>query len=219
MLIEKQTRVDRKAHAQAVSERHSGVRRRRGALHLRQPRDLRPHAQLRPVALRRLSQFLQQAVERDALRADERRRQGRRPRRDAADIVFACRSLDRRRAAARRRGGRQSSSQPTVSTSPPRRSTSSCGTSTATGTSSWPRSICARRREQRSAARGARWCACWKRCFALRIRSFRSSPRSFGRRSRRSRASMAIRFRFSPIPKADFAKLDPIASTADRDAG
>ena len=76
--------VDRKAHAQAVSERHSGVRRRRGALHLREPRDVRPHAQLRSVALRGLSQFLQQAVECDAVRADERRRQGCRPRRGAA---------------------------------------------------------------------------------------------------------------------------------------
>ena len=46
------------------------------ALHVREPRDLRPHAQLRPQPLRRLPQLLQQAVERDALRADERRGQG-----------------------------------------------------------------------------------------------------------------------------------------------
>ena len=69
--------VDRQAHATPVPERDSGVRRRCAALHVREPRDVRPHAQLRPEPLRGLPQFLQQAVERDALRADERRRQGR----------------------------------------------------------------------------------------------------------------------------------------------
>ena len=47
-------------------ERHSGVRRRRAALHVREPRDVRTHAELRPQPLRRLPQLLQQAVERDA---------------------------------------------------------------------------------------------------------------------------------------------------------
>ena len=72
--------VDREAHAQAVPGRHSELRRRRAALHVREPCDLRPHAQFRPLALRRLPQFLQQAVERDAIRADERRGPGLRAR-------------------------------------------------------------------------------------------------------------------------------------------
>ena len=76
--------VDREAHAQAVPERHPVVRRRRLALHLREPRDLRAHAQLRPEPLRGLPQLLQQAVERVALRADERRGQGGRTRRPLA---------------------------------------------------------------------------------------------------------------------------------------
>ena len=62
---------DRQAHAQAVPERHPRVRRRRAALHVREPRDVRPDAELRPVALRGLSQLQQQAVERDEVRADE----------------------------------------------------------------------------------------------------------------------------------------------------
>ena len=68
--------VDREAHAQAVSRRHPELRRRRAAVHVREPRHVWPHAQLRSLALRRLPQLLQQAVERDALRADERRGPG-----------------------------------------------------------------------------------------------------------------------------------------------
>ena len=71
-------------------ERHPGVRRRRAALHVRLARDVRPHAQLRPQPLRGLPQLLQQAVERDALRADERRGQGLRARRDRCRS--SCRS-------------------------------------------------------------------------------------------------------------------------------
>ena len=77
------------AHAAPVPERDSGVRRRCAAVHVREPGDVRAHAQFRPQPLRGLPQFLQQAVERDALRADERRRQGCRPRRgDAEDADF-----------------------------------------------------------------------------------------------------------------------------------
>ena len=140
--------------------------------------------------------------------------QGRRTRRCGADIVFARRPVDRRRAAERGGGSRTSSLQRTGSTSPPRPSTSSSGISTATGTLSSPRSISRIPTRLRSAARDARWSACSKPRSGSPIRSSRSSPRSSGKRSRRSQANMAIRFRFSVFPKADFGKLDPKASTA-----
>ena len=89
-------RGHREAHAQAVPRRHPGLRRRRDALHVREPRDVRPHAELRPLALRGLPQLLQQAVERDALRADERRGQGHRPRRLGARDPVHRGPLDRR---------------------------------------------------------------------------------------------------------------------------
>ena len=73
----KAARIDREAHTQTVSERHPGLRGRRGAVHVCEPRDLRAHAQFRLESLRGLSQLLQQAMECDALRADERRGQGR----------------------------------------------------------------------------------------------------------------------------------------------
>ena len=84
MMDPRQARVHRRAHAQAVSQRHSVGRRRCAALHVRLARDVQPHAELRHGPVRGLPQLLQQAVERDALRADERRRQGRRAGRCAA---------------------------------------------------------------------------------------------------------------------------------------
>ena len=90
----------RAAHAQGVSGGHPGVRRRRGALHVRVARHVQPHAQLRPEALRGLPQLLQQAVERDALRADERRGQGLRPRRGRAADADVRRPLAARPPAA-----------------------------------------------------------------------------------------------------------------------
>jgi valyl-tRNA synthetase len=69
----------REAHPQGIPRRHPRVRHRRAALHLRQPRHARPRHQVRHEALRGLSQLLQQAVERHALRADELRGQGLRP--------------------------------------------------------------------------------------------------------------------------------------------
>ena len=63
---------------------------------------------------------------------------------------------------------RSTRTSPTIaSTSPRRRSTSSSGTSTATGTSSWPRCSSRRRIRRSSAARGARWCACSRRSLRL----------------------------------------------------
>ena len=49
-------------------------RRRCAALHVRRARDVRAHDQFRSQARRRLQEFLQQAVERGALRADELRK-------------------------------------------------------------------------------------------------------------------------------------------------
>ncbi len=109
---------DREEHAQGIPGRHPGLRRRRAALHLRVARHARPQHQLRPQALRGLSQLLQQALERHALRADELRRPGLRlrqaggmragrlrPRRLHA--FLAGRPLDRVALAARRSGGRE----------------------------------------------------------------------------------------------------------------
>ena len=150
--------VDREAHAEAVPERHSELRRRRAALHVREPRDLRPHAQLRPRPLRRLPQLLQQAVERDALRADERRGQGLRPRPARVPGAVVRRPLAARPAAAGEARDRREPRASTASTSRRRRSTSSSGTSTATGTSSARRSSCSapRRPTTPAAARGTR---------------------------------------------------------------
>ena len=66
-------RESRKAHPQGLSRRHPGGRRRRAALHVRRAGNVRAHDQLRSQARRRLQEFLQQAVERGALRADELR--------------------------------------------------------------------------------------------------------------------------------------------------
>ena len=122
-----------------LSERHPGLRRRRAALHFRLARELLAHAELRPRPLRGLPQFLQQAVERDALRADEHRRPGLRHGR-----IETCRALYLGQAgssapcnAPRRKSRRGSPS--TASTTSPARSTASSGTSTATGTSRSPR--------------------------------------------------------------------------------
>jgi valyl-tRNA synthetase len=59
----------------------SRLRRRCAALHVLLARQPRPQRQLRLEALRGLPQLLQQALERDPLRADELRGQGLRPRR------------------------------------------------------------------------------------------------------------------------------------------
>jgi valyl-tRNA synthetase len=76
----------------------------------------------------------------------------------------------------------------TASTTSRPASTSSSGTSTATGISSSRRCRSRTARRNSSARRAARCCACWKRCCAWPTRSSRSSPKSCGRRSRRSRA-------------------------------
>ena len=105
-------------HAEGIPGRHPGLRRRCAALHVRVARLAGPQHQLRFQALRGLPQLLQQALERDALRADELRRPGLRParahegrmrrRRPCARLpqVQPGRPLDHLAAAARRgRGG------------------------------------------------------------------------------------------------------------------
>ena len=106
-------------HRGRVPERHPRLRRRCAALHLLLAREPRPQRQLRLEALRGLPQLLQQALERDPLRADELRGQGLRPRRAHQGRVraraavpqlpelLAGRPLDHRRAAARRGRGRR----------------------------------------------------------------------------------------------------------------
>ncbi len=69
-------RAHREEHAQAISERHPGVRHRRAALHVVRARDDGPRHPLRSRPHRRLQELLQQAVERRALRADEHGRPG-----------------------------------------------------------------------------------------------------------------------------------------------
>ncbi len=63
-----------------------------------------------------------------------------------------------------------------------------------------------------SAARAARWCACSKSRCGWRTRSFRSSPRSCGRRYRCSRASAQPDAESSvmiqPFPRAQPEKID-----------
>ena len=146
----KQAERSKKTHAQGIPGRHPGLRHRRAALHLRQSLAIaRPRHQVRPEPLRGLPQFLQQAVERHALRADERRRPGPGPRPPAerpglrrlgAARIQLRRPLDRQPAAARRSTRSSSTSPTTASTCSPRPSTSSSGTSSATGISKSPRS-------------------------------------------------------------------------------
>ena len=59
---------------QGIPGRHQCARRRRAALHHGRAGRPRPRHQVRPRPRRGLQELLQQAVERDALRADERRR-------------------------------------------------------------------------------------------------------------------------------------------------
>ena len=137
------------------------------ALHLRLAGFVLAHAQLRHQPLRGLPQLLQQAVERHPLRADERAGQGQRIRAAHARAVRAgrlpalrCRRpLDRLAAAAHRSRSRTRHGANTASTRPPAPSIRSSGTSTATGTWNWPRSICSIPTRRRSAPPAAPCCS------------------------------------------------------------
>ena len=195
----------------AFPEGHPGLRRRRAALHLRLARELLAHAQLRPRPLRGLPQLLQQALERDALRADEHRGQGLRRRRVAAGGALHLGQVDRQHAAAHRGAKSKRASPSIASTTSPARSTASSGTSTATGTWRSPRSSSRRATRRSSAARAARWSACWRPRCASRTRSSRSSPRSSGRTSRRSPARRARPSCSRPTRNRQPEKIDEAA--------
>ncbi len=170
--------------AQALSERNRAVRCRCAAFHDGRFGDARPHRELRHQALRGVSKLRQQAVERHAIRADEYRgprlRIGRKP----SGAIVVRRPLDHRRIAAHRGRGGARASPTTGSTTSPTRSTRSCGTNTAIGTSSSPRCSWERATRLRSAPRAERWCACSKPHCVWRIRSFRSSRKSCGKKFR-----------------------------------
>ena len=165
-------------HRGRVPERHPRLRRGCAAVHVLLARQPRPQRQLRFQALRGLPQLLQQALERDPLRADELRGQGLRPRRahqggvragpavPQLPDVLASRPLDHRRAAARRGGSGAGLRRIPARCRRAVRSMRSSGTSTATGTSRSPRSSCSRAPSRSSAPPGARCCACSRRCCA-----------------------------------------------------
>ncbi len=129
-----------KATRKAVPRRHRAARHRCTALHLRRPRLPQPRHPVRSGARGRLPQFLQQAVERRALRHHEHRRPIPPPAPSSSPSPIAGSA---RASAAWWRPWR-SLSPTIVSTTPPRRSTSSPGTSSATGTSSSPSRCCSR---------------------------------------------------------------------------
>ncbi len=117
---------------------------------------LGPHAQLRPQALRGLPQLLQQALERHALRAHELRGQGHGPRRVRSRSSSRPSTAGSRAACSAPRARWPRASPPTASTWPRAPSTSSCGTSTATGTSRSRRCSSPTAARRSSAPRAAR---------------------------------------------------------------
>ncbi len=142
------------------------VRRGRGPVHPgpgRQPGNGRPgRRRLGPG----LTKLLQQAVERDPIRAAQRR-----PRRPVAGTGRAVRpgSLD---PVSADHGPSQRSTRSTTTSSsprPPKRCSTSPGTSSATGTSSWRR-LRSRQGERRRSAPGWSSAACSTRCSACSTR-------------------------------------------------
>ena len=122
--------------------------------------------------------------------------------------LSSCRPLDHQPAAAHRGRGRAGVRRVPLRQRRRARSTASSGTSTATGTSSSRRCSCRIRTRRCSAARGARWCACWRPRCASRTRSSRSSPRSCGRRWRRSPARSGETIMLQRYPKSQPEKID-----------
>ena len=134
-------RRDRRQDVEVEGQRHRSagadrrLRRRRAALHARRDGGAGPRHQALDAARRGLPQFRDQAVERRALRRDERLRRASR-----ASIRAARRKRSTAGSRTRPRRPRARSprrSRPTSSTRRPARSIASSGTSTATGISSW----------------------------------------------------------------------------------
>ncbi len=94
-------------HQEGIPRRHPRLRRRRAALYLRRDGHAGAHRQLRQQALRGLPQLLQQAVERQPLRADELRRPRLRYRGRHGHRAVCRRPLDRQPAAKGRSQRRQ----------------------------------------------------------------------------------------------------------------
>ena len=139
-------------HREGISGGHPGLRRRRAALHLRLAGLAGPQHQLRRQALRGLPQLLQQALERDPLRADELRRPGPAPSRTPTLHRRPTAGSSRCCSAPKPTWPRASPS--TASTTSPTRSTSSSGTSSATGT--WRSPRCRSRPATQAQQRGTR---------------------------------------------------------------
>ena len=121
------------------------------------------------------------------------------------------RPLDPRPPGARHRRGRARRSTPTASTTPRPRSTTSSGTSSATGTSSWRRCRSAPTRTPRRARpRSRRWCRCSRPRCACCTRSCRSSPTRSGTRCRASSAP-ATTLLLTSFPRAADVERDEAA--------
>ena len=130
---EQRTKIEKYVRSH-YPEGHSGVRHRRAALHVRIARKLRAHAQLRPQPLRGLPQLQQQAVECDALRADEHRGEGLRAGRESCGRPIRCGSMDHQ-PLQRTEAEIERALRNTDSTTSLALSIASYGTSTAIGTS------------------------------------------------------------------------------------
>ena len=167
------------------------LRRRRAALHAVGDGGAGARHQAVGEPRRGLSQLRHQAVERLALRRDERLRARRRLRSEGG--ARAAQPLDSRRGRQGRRGNQRGDRSPTASTTPPTPPTASSGACSATGASSSPSRCCRapshrrprprpRRRSPMSSTRSTPCC----------IRSCPSSPRSCGRsKARRARRATA----------------------------